>query len=196
MANYVDNKKFTKELGIWAKEVRKCEAENKPKPKMPEYVGECIYAICHNLRYSKRFIRYTNNESMIYEMIGDAVENCIRYCKNFNGDKYNNAYGYINQIAGFAYIRYIKKEKNRYVKHLQYIKQSVSDTELRDALEADNPNDIKGYSTYIDHMQSLLDIMEVEMPTEFDAKPKKSKPGIVDKIENGERYGIEDTKDS
>jgi hypothetical protein len=196
MADYVDNKRFTKELGKWAKEVRKCEAEGKPTPKMPEYIGECIYAICHNLRYSKRFIRYSNNESMIHEMIGDAVENCIRYCKNFDGDKYNNAYGYINQIAGFAYIRHIKKEKNRYVKHLQYIKQSVSDTDIREALEADNPNDIKGYSTYIDHMQSLLDIMEVELPDEPAKKPKKAKPGIIDEIENGDDYESTRKKDS
>jgi len=189
MADYVDNEKFTKELGDWAKRVREQEARGETPEKMPEYIGECIYLICHNKRYSRNFIRYTNNENLIYEMIGDAVENCIRYAKNFDGDKYKNAYGYINQIAFYAYIRCIKKEKQRYVNHLKFIRSTLSEADIRDALEADNPNDVKGYSTYIDHMQSLLDIMDVEVDDIIPRKKKARKKGIIDAIEKGEDYG-------
>jgi hypothetical protein len=122
MADYVDNKEFTKALGEWAKRVRdQIECGEKPE-RMPDYIGECVYLICTNMRYSRFFIGYSGNENMIHEMIGDAIENCLRYAKNFDGDKFNNAFGYINRLAYFAFIRYIKKEKKRYINHLMYIR--------------------------------------------------------------------------
>jgi hypothetical protein len=183
MANYVDNKKFTKELGDWAKKVR--EGQDIP---MSDYIGECIYLICQNKRYDRHFIGYANNDTMINEMIGDALVNCIKYCKNFDGDKFNNAYGYINRIAYFAFIGYIKKEKLRYLKHLKYVRSSFSDTDIKDALNADNPNDIKGYTMYTDQLLSILDDMDIELPEDKKRKTSVKKKGSIELIMTGEDY--------
>jgi hypothetical protein len=192
MPDYVDNEKFTKELGDWAKRVR-TQIKNGEKPeRMPEYIGECVYLICNNMRYSRFFIRYSQNENMIHEMIGDAIENCIRYAKNFDGDKFNNGFGYINRIAYFAFVRYIKKEKKRYINHLLYIRKTFSEDEIRSALDADSPNDVKYYTTYVDHMQSILDDMNIELP-EAEVKERKIKKpkvntNLVEDNEKGEEY--------
>jgi hypothetical protein len=83
---YVDNKKLTKELGEWAKQVREDIAAGRKRTPMSDYLGECIYLICNNMGYMPQFINYTYKD----EMIGDAIENCIKYSKNsFNLSRKN-----------------------------------------------------------------------------------------------------------
>jgi len=184
MADYVDNKKLTKELGEWAGRVRK-QIENDEKPeRMPDYIAECVFLICTNMSYKSSFINYTYKE----DMIGDAIENCIRYIKNFDPIKYNNAFGYISTIAYYAFVRRIKKEKKRHIDHLLYIRKMFAEDEIRDALDADSPNDVKHYNTYVDYMQSILDDMNVELPKEKIKKTSKKKNGVVDLIQKGEPY--------
>ena len=185
MADYVNNKKLTQELGKWAKKVRKQLKEGKPPDKIPDYIAQSIYDICTNLSYKSSFINYTFKD----DMIGDAIENCVRYVKNFDYDKYNNAFAYISTIAYYAFVRRIKKENKRHVDQLLYIRKMFSEDDIRQALEADNPNDVRGYTTYIDYMRSLLDSMNIELPEEEKKKSiKKEKSGIIDQIEKGDPY--------
>jgi len=181
--NYVDNRKLTKELGEWAKRVREQIKNGETPERMPEYIGECVYLICTNISYKSSFINYTYKD----DMISDAIENCVRYIKNFDGDNNDNAFGYISTIAYYAFIRRIKKENKRHTDHLNYIRNSFAEDEIREALNADNPNDVKGYLTYIDYMQSILDMMDVELPTieEVVKKPKKEVKTAIDDIFSG-----------
>ena len=183
MANYVDNKKLTEELGVWAKIVRRQIECGEKTEKMTDYIAECVFLICNNMSYKSSFINYTYKE----DMIGDAIENCVRYIKNFNVDKYPNAFGYISTIAYYAFVRRIKKEKKRHIDHLLYIRKTFSEDDIRIALDADNPNDIRSYSTYTDHMLSILDDMniEVEVPKK---KKKVKKKTELENIMTGEKY--------
>ena len=185
--DYVDNKKFTEELSKWTEEYRKCEREGKPIPKMPDYIGECIYLICTNLGYRNSYINYPYKD----EMIGDAIENCVRYIKNFDGNKYNNAYGYVDMIASRAFHRRIKKEKQNFYNHIMYLRDQFVSNGINDALNADNPNDVKKYApSYSDHMESILDMMEVEIPEEFIIERKKRKKRVNEHLidEKGDEY--------
>lgn len=184
MPDYVDNKKFTKELGKWAKRVREQIEYGEQPDKMTDYIGECIYLICTNMSYKSSFNNYTYKE----DMIGDSIENCVRYIKNFNNEKNNNAFGYVSTIAYYAFVRKIKKENKRHIDHLLFIRKTFSESDIRDALDADNPNDIRGYNTYIDHMQSILDDMNIELPDKEKPKKKVRKQTVVDNILNGEKY--------
>lgn len=184
MADYVNNKQLTKELGDWAREVRgQLEVGDKPT-KMTDYIAECVFLICNNMSYKSSFINYTYKE----DMIGDAIENCVRYIKNFDNLKNDNAFGYISTIAYYAFIRRIKKENKRHIEHLLYVRKTFSEDEIRTALDADNPNDIKTYNTYVDYMQGILDDMGIELP---DAPPRKKRVKKKTSIENilkGEKY--------
>lgn len=184
MADYVDNKKLTKELGIWAKKVREqLECGEKPD-KMTDYIAQCVFDICHNMSYKASFINYTYKD----EMIGDAIENCVRYLKNFDVEKNQNAFGYVSTIAYYAYIRRIKKENKRHVEHLLYIRKTFSEDEIRTALDADNPNDVKSYTTYVDYMQSILDDMNIELPDAPKRKKKERKKTPIEEMLKGEEY--------
>ena len=113
-AHYVDNKKLLEELTIHHGLVKKAKAEGTQKPKISNYVGECILLIAKKLCNRPNFMNYPFKE----EMIGDGIENCLMYIDNFDPAKSSNPFAYITQIIYFAFIRRITKEKRHlYTKH-------------------------------------------------------------------------------
>ena len=114
--HYIDNKKFYTEILKYKNDLENAKAEGKPQPRIPAYIGECLYKIATRLSLKPNFVSYTFKD----EMISDGLENCINYFNNFNPEKSDNPFAYFTQIIWFAFIRRIDKEK----KHL-YIKQKT-----------------------------------------------------------------------
>ena len=77
--HYVDNKVFLAAMLEWKDEVNEAESEGEDIPPIPEYIGECFYKIATHLSYRPNFINYTYRE----EMIGDGIENCIQYWRQY-----------------------------------------------------------------------------------------------------------------
>lgn len=115
MANhYIKNKDFLAFLIKYKEECRIADEHSEPHPPLPEFVGECFIKIATNLSRKPNFVSYTFKE----EMIGDAIENCLMYFRNFDETKSSNAFAYFTQIAKNAFIRRIDKEKKElYVKY-------------------------------------------------------------------------------
>ena len=112
--HYVDNKKLLEELVIHHSLMLKFKNDEIKKPKLSNYIGECILLIAKKLSNRPNFINYPFKE----EMIGDGIENCLMYINNFDPAKSSNPFGYITQIIFFAFIRRITKEKRHlYTKH-------------------------------------------------------------------------------
>lgn len=110
--HYVDNKKFYEEIVKYRERVEKAKAEGKPEPRLPEYIGECIWKMANKLSTLPRFINYSFRE----EMVSDGIENCIMYFKDFDPAKTQNPFGYFTQVIYYAFLRRInKEEKNRYI---------------------------------------------------------------------------------
>ena len=118
--HYVDNKEFLAAMLVWKDEVNEAESEGDVLPPIPEYIGECFYKIATHLSYRPNFINYTYRE----EMIGDGIENCIQYAKNFNPEKSKNPFAYFTQIIYYAFLRRITKEKKQTA-----IKQKILDND-------------------------------------------------------------------
>lgn len=111
-AHYVDNKRFYQEILTYKKEVRKAKREGRQEPRIPNYIGECIYKIAENLSCKPCFINYSFRD----EMIGDGVENCILYFKDYDPKIGQNPFAYFTQVIYYAFLRRIsKEEKNRYI---------------------------------------------------------------------------------
>jgi len=112
--NYIDNKLFLKEIVAYRKAVRKAKRDGEPKPRIPEYVGECFMKIAENLSHKPNFLSYTFRD----EMKSDAIENCVMYADNFNPAKSKNPFAYFTQIVYYAFLRRIQREKKQlYVKY-------------------------------------------------------------------------------
>lgn len=112
--HYVDNKQLYAVIVDYKQQVKDAEAQGKPKPRLPNYVGECLWMIANRLSSKPNFARYSYRE----EMVGDGIENCIAYFDNFNPEKTNNPFAYFTQIIYYAFLRRIQREKKQlYIKH-------------------------------------------------------------------------------
>jgi hypothetical protein len=114
--HYVENKVFLQAMTEWkalckiAEEKQKdLPKEERTKPQVTNYIGECFLKIATHLSYRPNFINYTYRD----EMIADGIENCLQYCGNFDPEKSKNPFAYFTQIIYYAFLRRIAKEKKQ-----------------------------------------------------------------------------------
>lgn len=140
--NYVNNAEFYEAMVEYKKTVREAEECGDEAPRIPNYIGECIYQIANRLSYKPNFMNYTYRD----DMIADGLENAIMAINNFDPDKSKNPFAYFTQIIYFAFLRRIQKEKKQmYVKH-KVIENSV----LTDTIVERGENDKAGGAAFID----------------------------------------------
>jgi len=136
---YVDNKTFYKEICRYKEE----QIEN-PDLQLYPVLAKAIMLIGTRLLNHRNFKNY--NSQVKDEMLGDGVENCLRYFNNFNTD-YKNPFAYFTQITWFAFIRRIKKE---------YAEQNGK-TKFSDYLDNDDSFHIDGHDKDMKFTNSMLE---------------------------------------
>jgi DNA-directed RNA polymerase specialized sigma24 family protein len=169
--HYVNNKTLYENMVKYIEQLNYSKSQNKPKPRVPEYVGECIYLICTRLSYKPNFINYTYKE----EMVGDALENCIMAVDNFKPDKSDNPFAYFTQIAFNAFLRRIAKEKKQtYIKHKNF--ENLFSLDEIDAVFNDRHHVVQVTNEY---SQDIISSFEEKNTL---AKEKKKTPRGLDKL--------------
>jgi hypothetical protein len=106
--HYVSNKEFHQALVDYKKMVDDAKDKNLPKPKIPNYIGECFLKIANHLSYKPNFVNYMFKD----DMICDGIENCVQYIHNFDVTK-KNPFAYFTQVIYYAFLRRIAKEKKQ-----------------------------------------------------------------------------------
>ena len=154
--HYVNNKEFTAAVIEYTREVKKARAADQPDPMVPNYVAECLLKMAEGLSHKSNFIRYTYRE----EMVMDAVENCLKALANYDGDAQTrsgnpNAFGYFTQIAWYAFLRRIQKEKKQQDLKLRFIAESGLDEFMIDPDE--DPEVAKIVRSFVDQLRSRID---------------------------------------
>jgi len=112
--DYVNNKEFSQALSEYVAGVKEDIAEGKEPRLLTKYIGECFLKICYGLSKSPNFMSYTYRDDMVM----DAVENCMKAVNNYNFDAPTrtgnaNGFSYFTQIAYYAFLRRIAKEKKQ-----------------------------------------------------------------------------------
>lgn len=115
---YVNNKDFLAAMIEYQSAVKQAIDNGDPRPRVPNYIGECVMKIATNLARKPNFVNYTFKE----EMISDGIENCLQYIDNFDPEKSNNPFAYFTQIIYYAFLRRIQKEKK-----LLYVKYKLTE---------------------------------------------------------------------
>jgi len=137
--HYVDNKKFLQAMIDYRKVVREADECGDPKPRIPDYIGQCFLLIAQRLSYKPNFINYTYRD----DMISDGIENCLLYIDNFDPEKSQNPFAYFTQIIYYAYLRRIQKEKRQtYIKYKMMQKQDLFSELVTQSTSGDNDYDI------------------------------------------------------
>ena len=131
--HYVNNKEFLQALENYF------ALEDKPKPQIPRYIGECFLKIANHLSYKPNFVNYMFKD----DMICDGIENCVRYINNFNPEKSKNPFAYFTQIIYYAFLRRISQEK----KQLEIKNKILEKTNFDEVFDA-NDLDASNYSDY------------------------------------------------
>lgn len=170
--DYVNNAKFYEAMVNYKNMCREAEESGEEPPRIPNYIGECIFHIANRLAYKPNFINYTYRD----DMISDGIENAVMAIHNFDPEKSKNPFAYFTQIIWFAFIRRIQKEKKQlYVKH-KVIENSVL---TGTAVEGSDTSD-SGDAAYIDlnndYMNDFVENYEASMDKK--KKQKEQKKGL------------------
>ena len=107
--HYVNNKEFLAALIKYQEDIEIAQLQDKPKPQIPRYIGECFLKIANHLSFKPNFVNYMFKE----DMISDGIENCVQYIHNFNPEKSLNPFAYFTQIIHYAFLRRIQREKRQ-----------------------------------------------------------------------------------
>lgn len=146
MAHYVDNKDFLEALKEYKLKCKEAELAGLGKPRLNNYIGECILLIATRVSYRPNFINYSYRD----EMISDGIENCIQYISSFDPDKSDNPFAYFTQVIFFAFIRRINKEKRQ-----SYIRSKLIQDMPFDLFELQEHDEGGVFqNTYIEYMQN------------------------------------------
>jgi len=182
--HYIDNKKFYTAIIQYKRDVEDARAQGKQDPRIPAYIGECLFKIATRLSLKPNFIGYTFRD----EMISDGLENCVNYLNNFNPEKSDNPFAYFTQIIWFAFIRRIDKEK----KHL-YIKQKTLENFYFEGMLAEQgigeEDKVVNVNLDNEYMKGLVDSYDKKQAEKLKkSKAKKAEAEALIAIELEEDY--------
>ena len=170
--HYINNADFLKALVDYKEACKQAKKEKKPKPAIPNYIGECFMKIAEGLSHKPNFINYTYRD----EMMSDGIENCLQYFDNFDPAKSKNPFAYFTQIIYFAFLRRIGKEKKQtYVKYKATEQMGILDE--MEMMEFDDGT-TKQFELY-DNIAEFIDTYE---------KTKKAKKQVVKKSKGIEKF--------
>lgn len=156
--HYVNNAEFSQAVVDYVSAANSASAAGDPKPVIPDYVARCFLKIAEGLSHKANFVRYTYRE----EMVMDAVENCLKAIENYNLETATrtgkpNAFAYFTQIAWYAFLRRIEKEKKQQDIKMKYIAESGIE-ELIDA-EGDDEA-LRTTQAFVDELRERIDAVQ------------------------------------
>lgn len=176
--HYVNNKEFSYAVVDYVKECKEADEKGEKHPIVPDYIAICFMKICEGLSHKPNFVRYTYRD----EMVMDGVENCLKAIHNYNIDAATrtgqpNAFSYFTQIAFFAFIRRITKEKKQADVKAKFLEQA--DIESLIASSDDNSKTDQGF---IDEIRNKISAIKAtdDAVKEFskEEKKKEKKKGL------------------
>jgi hypothetical protein len=152
--NYVNNREFLDALMVYRQQVAAAKESGSPKPKVPNYIGECFLKIATHLSYKPNFVNYMFRD----DMICDGIENCLQYIDNFNPEKSTNPFAYFTQIIYYAFLRRIQREK----KQLEIKSKILERSGYDEVLHTDSySGDMMGYNSSSADMNSIKENLEI-----------------------------------
>ena len=138
--HYVNNKEFLAALNKYREDVEIARLQDKTKPVIPRYIGECFLKIANHLSFKPNFVNYMFKE----DMISDGIENCVQYIPNFDPAKSKNPFAYFTQIIHYAFLRRIQREKRQ----LEIKNKILEKSGYSEVFDDSNKIDGDNYSEY------------------------------------------------
>ena len=151
--HYVNNKEFLAAIIEYKRMIVEAEELGNPKPRIPNYIGECFLKIATHLSYKPNFVNYMFKD----DMVCDGIENCVQYINNFNPEKSQNPFAYFTQIIHYAFLRRIQREK----KQMEIKNKILERSGYEEVFVDNNTLDGTNYSDY----NSIKDNVHIKLRT-------------------------------
>jgi|TARA_R110000796_G_scaffold65186_10_gene150794 DNA-directed RNA polymerase specialized sigma subunit len=166
--NYINNAEFFEAVKAYKKQCVEAESAGESIPRIPNYIGECVFKIATRLASRPNFSGYSYKE----DMISDGLENAIQALGNFDPDKSSNPFAYFTQIIWYAFLRRIDKEKKQ-----MYIKHKVVENSVIHGTAIEKNQGDSGEAAFIDlnndYMSNFVQNFEDAMERKKVAKKEK-----------------------
>jgi hypothetical protein len=155
--HYVNNREFSYAVVDYVRASIEADKVDKKHPIVTDYIATCFMKICEGLSHKPNFVRYTYRD----EMVMDGVENCLKAIHNYNIDAATrtgkpNAFAYFTQIAYFAFIRRIVKEKKQADIKFKFMEQADIESFVS-SIDAHSPIDQKFIETLREKISKVQD---------------------------------------
>ena len=157
--HYVNNADFSSAVMEYVSSVNQAKEKGQPTPIVTDYIAQCFLKISEGLSVKANFVRYTYRE----EMVMDAVENCLRAIENYDIEKATrtgkpNAFSYFTQIAWYAFLRRIQKEKKQQDIKLKYL----SESDISELISSEFSDDeaIRQTQSFVDELRERIDVVK------------------------------------
>ena len=171
-AHYVDNQKFYAEIVEYRKKLQEAREAGLEDPRIPNYIGECIWKIANKLSTKPCFMNYSYRE----EMVSDGIENCILYFKDYDPAIGQNPFAYFTQVIYYAFLRRInKEEKNRYAMYKHFQENMVNQHDI--SLFKDSDDNLLLPMQMYDNINDFMSRFE-EKEEKKKIKRKQAKEGL------------------
>ena len=173
--HYVNNRQFSYAVVDYVTEANAAKAKGDKNPIVPDYIAMCFMKICEGLSHKPNFVRYTYRD----EMVMDGVENCLKAIYNYRIDASTrtgkpNAFSYFTQIAYFAFIRRIVKEKKQADIKFKFMEQANIE-EFVSAIDLNSPIDQSFLDTLREKISRIQDTDKAVKDFAKEEKEKKKK---------------------
>lgn len=167
--HYIDNTKFYTEMVKYHRAYFDAKEAGEQLPQIPNYIGNCFLLIANRLGTNGNFRNY----SFLDEMQADGIENCVRYCHNFDPNKYDKPFAYFTQIIYYAFLRRIEREsKQAYIRY-----KSMERSIIHNTLVEMSPDDASHFQVAISTMMDEAKF--ATLSEKYDKKPTARKSGKV-----------------
>jgi len=170
--HYVDNQKFYAEIVSYREKLKEAREAGLEDPRIPNYIGECIWKIANKLSTKPCFMNYSYRE----EMVSDGIENCILYFKDYDPAIGQNPFAYFTQVIYYAFLRRInKEEKNRYAMYKHFQENIINQHDMN--LLRDNDDNHLLPTQMYDNINDFMDRFEKKEEAKK-IKRKQAKEGL------------------
>ena len=173
--HYVNNRQFSYAVVDYVTEAQEATKKGEKNPVVPDYIAICFMKICEGLSHKPNFVRYTYRD----EMVMDGVENCLKAIYNYRIDASTrtgkpNAFSYFTQIAYFAFIRRIVKEKKQTDIKFKFMEQANIE-DFMAGIDINNPIDQSFLDTLREKISKIKETDNAIKSFEKEQKEKKKK---------------------
>jgi hypothetical protein len=170
--HYVNNKEFSQSVVDYCTDLQNARENGKSLPIVPNYIAECFLKIAEGLSHKSNFVRYTYRE----EMVMDAVENCLKAIENYNIEAATrsgnpNAFAYFTQIAWYAFLRRIQREKKQQDIKMKFISEAGIEYFIESEGDDGGDGDMR---PVVDILRTRIDVVK-EADAEFKEYMKEEK---------------------